>query len=55
LDRTSQAAVTVLHPLEEIVHREPVLFYGEAEEILSRVPRLGFGAVMRQRAAGATK
>jgi hypothetical protein len=32
-----------------------VLFYGEAEEILSRVPRLGFGAVMRQRAAGATK
>src|SRR5258705_2117092 len=45
----------VLHPLEEVVQGERVLFYGDAEEILSQVPRLGLGVVMRQRAAGATK
>ena len=44
----------VLHPLEEVVQGERVLFYGEAEEILNQVPRLGLGVVMRQRAAGAT-
>src|SRR6266852_2721666 len=32
-----------------------VLFYAEAEEILSKVPRLGLGVVMRQRAGGPTK
>jgi hypothetical protein len=45
----------VLHPLEETVSGERVLFYSEAEEILSQVPRLGLGVVMRQRAAAATK
>jgi hypothetical protein len=45
----------VLHPLEDVVRGERVLFYAEAEEILSKVPRLGLGIVMRQRAGGSTK
>jgi hypothetical protein len=45
----------VLHPLEDVVCGERVLFYAEAEEILSKVPRLGLGIVMRARADGPTK
>ena len=45
----------VLHPLEEAVNGERVLFYAEAEEILSLVPRLGLGVVMRRRVGAATK
>lgn len=37
----------VLHPLEETVSGQRVLFYEEAEEILSKLPRLGVGLVMR--------
>jgi len=32
-----------------------VLFYAEAEEILSQVPQLGLGIVMRERTSGAEK
>jgi hypothetical protein len=39
----------VLHPLEETVGKTRTLFYDEAEEILSHVPRLGLGIVMRDR------
>lgn len=39
----------VLHPLEETVGKVRTLFYEEAEEILSLVPRLGLGIVMRDR------
>jgi hypothetical protein len=39
----------VLHPLEETVGKVRTLFYEEAEEILSHVPRLGLGIVMRDR------
>jgi hypothetical protein len=45
----------VLHPLEETIGDERVLFYSEAEEILSHVPQIGLGIVMRDRKAGATK
>jgi hypothetical protein len=45
----------VLHPLEEAVNGERVQFYAEAEEILSLVPRLGLGVVMRRRVGAATK
>ncbi|MCG6203658.1 hypothetical protein LPW26_03330 [Rhodopseudomonas sp. HC1] len=38
----------VLHPLEEAIGGERVLFYAEAEEILAKVPKLGFGIVMRR-------
>jgi hypothetical protein len=37
----------VLHPLEETVGGSRVLFYEEAEEILSHLPRLGLGLIMR--------
>jgi hypothetical protein len=39
----------VLHPLEETAGGIRTLFYEEAEEILSRVPRLELGIVMRDR------
>lgn len=48
----------VLHPLEETVvdpatgNRSRVLFYEEAEEILSHLPRLGPSLIMRKTAAG---
>jgi hypothetical protein len=42
----------VLHPLEEIVGGVHTLFYEEAEEILSHLPRLGVGLIMRKTRAG---
>jgi hypothetical protein len=45
----------VLHPLEETVGKVRTLFYEEAEEILSKVPHLGLGIVMRKRRTGARK
>jgi hypothetical protein len=42
----------VLHPLEETVGKVRTLFYEEAEEILSKVPQLGLGIVMRRRRKG---
>jgi hypothetical protein len=45
----------VLHPLEETAGPVQTLFYEEAEEILSHVPRLGLGIVMRDRPKGPTK
>lgn len=42
----------VLHPLEETIGDERVLFYAEAEDILSRVKRTGIGIVMRRRKDG---
>jgi hypothetical protein len=43
----------VMHPLEETVNGERVLFYEEAEEILSHLPRIGLGLIMRQGIKGA--
>jgi hypothetical protein len=45
----------VLHPLEETVGGIRTLFYEEAEDILSKVPRLGLGIVMRDRPKGPMK
>lgn len=45
----------VLHPLEESVGKVRTLFYEEAEAILSHVPRLGHGIVMRDRPKGPQK
>jgi len=45
----------VLHPLEETIGKAHTLFYEEAEEILSHVPRLGLGIVMRDRPKGPQK
>lgn len=45
----------VLHPLEETVGGVRTLFYEEAEEVLSKVPRLGLGIVMRDRPKGPMK
>lgn len=39
----------VLHPLEEGQGNHKTLFYEEAEEILSQVPRLGLAIVMRRK------
>ena len=38
----------VLHPLEEIVGGVRTLFYEEVEEVLSHLPRLGVGLIMRK-------
>jgi len=42
----------VLHPLEEIVGGVRTLFYEEVEEVLSHLPRLGVGLIMRKTRAG---
>jgi hypothetical protein len=44
----------VLHPLEEMQGRDRVLFYAEAEEILSQVPRRGIPIVLRKYRDGTT-
>jgi len=37
----------VLHPLEETIESQRVLFYEEAEEVLAKLPKLGTGLVMK--------
>ncbi|UGY03166.1 hypothetical protein [Bradyrhizobium quebecense] len=37
----------VLHPLEEAVEGERVLFYEEAEQVLATLPKLGTGLIMK--------
>ncbi|WP_407146308.1 hypothetical protein [Bradyrhizobium sp. ORS 86] len=37
----------VLHPLEETIEGERVLFYEEAEQVLSHLPKLGTGLIMK--------
>ncbi len=37
----------VLHPLEETIEGERVLFYEEAEQILAHLPKLGTGLIMK--------
>ncbi|SDD93185.1 hypothetical protein SAMN05216337_101776 [Bradyrhizobium brasilense] len=37
----------VLHPLEETAEGETVLFYEEAEQVLSHLPKLGTGLIMK--------
>jgi hypothetical protein len=45
----------VIHPLEDLVAGERVLFYAEAEEILAKVPRRGVPIVLRAGADGTAK
>ncbi|MHC2241053.1 hypothetical protein [Bradyrhizobium elkanii] len=37
----------VLHPLEDAIEGETVLFYEEAEQVLSHLPKLGTGLIMK--------
>ncbi|WP_050384556.1 hypothetical protein [Bradyrhizobium pachyrhizi] len=37
----------VLHPLEAVIDEKRVLFYEEAEEVLSHLPKLGTGLIMK--------
>ncbi|MCP1831758.1 hypothetical protein J2R76_000185 [Bradyrhizobium sp. USDA 4532] len=37
----------VLHPLEETIEGERVLFYDEAEQVLGHLPKLGTGLIMK--------
>ncbi|WP_375413054.1 hypothetical protein [uncultured Bradyrhizobium sp.] len=43
----------VMHPLEDIVDGDRVLFYEEAEQVLSHLSRIGVGLVMRPGLKGA--
>lgn len=45
----------VLHPLEETVEGERVLFYEEAEAVLAKVPQRGVPIVLRKRPGAVTK
>lgn len=45
----------VWHPLEEVVDGEMVKFYGEAEKIISHLPKLGIPIIMRKIGNGEKK
>jgi hypothetical protein len=45
----------VWHPLEEVVDGEMVKFYGEAEKIISHLPKLGIPMIMRKIGNGEKK
>jgi integrase len=47
-----KTGAVVLHPLQEIIEGEPVLFYADAEAVLAQVPRRGVPLILKPKRDG---
>jgi hypothetical protein len=50
-----KTGAVVLHPLQEIIEGEAVLFYADAEAVLAKVPRRGVPMILKSKRSGTSE